>query len=628
MAREYNLEELMIYSDSNYVVQGVTEWKHKWKENGWKTAGGDDVKNKDIWMELASLVEKSTTKLTWKHVAAHAGISGNEEADKLAVNAAKQNTIDNQRSEERSGVPCIDSISQVVEKPTVSNIQPKVIVIQKNITPVPITTATQPVMKITQTPSRKAAHERSNTPVPGSMNGSFVSTQSKSTGRQREKSNGKAGSSTGINESTEDTQTLKIMTNMETIMVTIMTELHQLREDQLEFKNEVKQEISGIKEKQQEDGKSVYNLSNGMKEDIRSCVMKIEKLADNVKREQTIDHSHAELKTAVVNLQKKVDSRSDLTSSTIQTLETSMTLIQSSMQKISRDCATEFHALESKNTQITETLTEIQTSIKRTGHTLSEVEKSLTSMSERDEFTRPSKPMKERTCDDNEIVPALDNKFAGLSEEESDDEVIFKGQEPGKKTNIKSTATQVSETPKEKITPEKSTNKPNNSTETPKEAESKTDSDKTRTYTRKEMVYLVGDSISGQVNPAILGKSTRTYVKKLKAAKIEDLHTLTDQVKDAKMIIIHTGINNLRTKESSADSRKGLIASITSFREAAPESKIVVSKVIPIGDHEIDIERNVFNAENEKRLTEINKAGISFIDHGNLAERARSCSFR
>ena len=135
------------------------------------------------------------------------------------------------------------------------------------------------------------------------------------------------------------------------------------------------------------------------------------------------------------------------------------------------------------------------------------------------------------------------------------------------------------------------------------------------------MVYLVGNSISGQVNPAILGKSTRTYVKKLKAAKIKDLHSMTDQVKDVKMIIIHTGINNLRGKESSADSGKSLIESIISFREAAPESKIVVSKVIRIGDHENDIERNIFNAENEKRLTEINKSGISFIDHGNLAER-------
>ena len=217
-------------------------------------------------------------------------------------------------------------------------------------------------------------------------------------------------------------------------MATIRTELHQLREDQLEFKNEVKQEI---KEKQQENGKSVSTLSKEVKDDIRSCVMKIEKLAENSKREQAIDHGHVELKTAVVNLQKKVDSRLDLTSSTIQALETSITLARSGMEKISPDCATEFHALDSKSTQITKKLTEIQTDIKRTGHTLTEVEKSLTSLSEKDEFTRPSKAMKERPCD-VEIAPVIDNKFAELTEEdESDDEVIFKGQEPGKKTDFR-----------------------------------------------------------------------------------------------------------------------------------------------------------------------------------------------
>ena len=52
------------------------------------------------------------------------------------------------------------------------------------------------------------------------------------------------------------------------------------------------------------------------------------------------------------------------------------------------------------------------------------------------------------------------------------------------------------------------------------------------------------------------------------------------------MIISHTGINNLRYKESTADRVKGLIESIASFRDAAPESKVVVSKVIPVGDHE------------------------------------------
>ena len=58
------------------MTQEVTEWLYEWKENGWKTAGGDDVKNKDIWMELANLAEDSTTKISWKHVVVHSRITG------------------------------------------------------------------------------------------------------------------------------------------------------------------------------------------------------------------------------------------------------------------------------------------------------------------------------------------------------------------------------------------------------------------------------------------------------------------------------------------------------------------------------------------------------------------------
>lgn len=619
VARDHNLERLIVYSDSNYVIQGVTEWIYKWNENGWKTAGGEDVKNKDIWMELANLAQDSKIKITWKHVAAHSGIPGNEEADKLAVKAAKHNTINTQRSEECSGDLSRINICSILEKPTASNTQPKVIVIQKKITPIPINTTVQPVIKINTTPNRKATRDRSETPVPGSMNGSFVSTHLKSAGPQRVKTQGKAECSDSIKESADNIQTSKIMTNMETILESIVAELHQLREDQLEFKKEIKQQISGIQEKQQEVGKCVSSLSKEVTENIRSCVVKVEKLGENSKREQTVNHSHDELKTAVSNFQKKVDSRFDLTRTSIQTLETSITSARSSMDKLSRDCTTEFHSLESKNTQIEEALSEISTNIRKTGHTLTEVEKSLTSISEKDEFTRPSRTVKERTCD-VESTPVTDNKFAEL-ENESDDEVIFKGAEPGKRKSFKSASTQVSDISNGEGTPEKSANTTNNIKEKLINTEGNSDSDKRKTYTRTDMVYLVGDSISGQVNPAILGKATKTFVKKLKASKIEDLHALTDQVKDAKMIIIHTGINNLRGKDSTADRGKGLIESIASFREAAPDSKIVVSKVIPIGDHEVDIDRNLFNAENEKRLTEINKSEISFIDHGNLAER-------
>ena len=571
IARDQNLEQLTIYSDSNYVIQGVTEWIFKWKENGWKTAGGEDVKNKDLWMELAGLTQEIRTKIEWKHVAAHSGISGNEEADKLAVQGAKRMIVETKQSDNLPRIAC------------------------------------------NTTPNRKSNLDRSNTPVPGSMNGSCVIAQAKPASPHDEgKSKGKTKCTSDINVSTDNLQTLKIMTNMETILATVITELHEIKENQIQFKNEIQQEIRAIKDRQQDDGKCLSILSKELKKDIGSCVVNIESLM----RDRVTSNSNEDVKAVILNLQKKVDSRLDLTNSNIEQLETSVSSTKTSMEKLSRECATELKTLESKNSKITEALVGIQTDIKRTTHTLADVEKSMTSLSEKDEFTRPPRAARERMCN-TDTTPAVDNRFEELVEE-SDDEVIFKGTEPVKNSdNSKSADTNVLETHSEKKTLQKSSN----NKETPNQDEGKTVAEKPKTHTRKEMVYLVGDSISGQVNPAILGKSTGTYVKKLKASKIEDLHALTDQMKDAKMIIIHTGINNLRAKESTIDSGKTLIESIAAFREAAPESKIVVSKIIPIGDHEIDIDRNLLNAENEKRLTEINKSEIGFIDHGNLSDR-------
>ena len=104
-------------------------------------------------------------------------------------------------------------------------------------------------------------------------------------------------------------------------------------------------------------------------------------------------------------------------------------------------------------------------------------------------------------------------------------------------------------------------------------------------------VYLVGDSISGQVNPAVLGKATKTYVQKLKAPKIDDLQKMTSQIKDAKLIVIHTGINNIRGNGTTEDRVKTLVEAVMAFKETAPDSKIAVLKAISIGNHEIDIER-------------------------------------
>jgi ribonuclease HI len=73
---------ISLYTDSNYVKNGITEWIFNWKKNGWKTAGKQEVKNKELWLELDALVQQHIIK--WHWVKGHSGDKYNEEVDKLA----------------------------------------------------------------------------------------------------------------------------------------------------------------------------------------------------------------------------------------------------------------------------------------------------------------------------------------------------------------------------------------------------------------------------------------------------------------------------------------------------------------------------------------------------------------
>uniref|UniRef100_A0A915AH34 Ribonuclease H n=1 Tax=Parascaris univalens TaxID=6257 RepID=A0A915AH34_PARUN len=79
-----NFSRLIICTDSNLLIKSMNSWIKTWRKNGWKTANGGDVKNKDLIVELDKLLEK--VKVHFKHVAGHAGIYGNEKADELARN--------------------------------------------------------------------------------------------------------------------------------------------------------------------------------------------------------------------------------------------------------------------------------------------------------------------------------------------------------------------------------------------------------------------------------------------------------------------------------------------------------------------------------------------------------------
>ena len=79
-------EEIEIYTDSKYVKLGITEWINNWIKNDWQTSKRENVKNKDLWLELYSL--NQSLKVKWNWVKAHAGNPLNEEVDSLAKKAA------------------------------------------------------------------------------------------------------------------------------------------------------------------------------------------------------------------------------------------------------------------------------------------------------------------------------------------------------------------------------------------------------------------------------------------------------------------------------------------------------------------------------------------------------------
>jgi len=79
--------EVIIFTDSTYVKNGITEWMKNWKKNGWKNSNKKPVKNKDLWVKLDKLCEANN--VSWKWVKGHSTNEFNNLADELATKAIK-----------------------------------------------------------------------------------------------------------------------------------------------------------------------------------------------------------------------------------------------------------------------------------------------------------------------------------------------------------------------------------------------------------------------------------------------------------------------------------------------------------------------------------------------------------
>ncbi len=83
-----NNQSLQIYSDSQYIINGMKDWLKRWEENNWKRKDKKEVLNADLWQEIAKAREN--IQITYKHIKGHSGHPDNEECDAMAVSVIQK----------------------------------------------------------------------------------------------------------------------------------------------------------------------------------------------------------------------------------------------------------------------------------------------------------------------------------------------------------------------------------------------------------------------------------------------------------------------------------------------------------------------------------------------------------
>ncbi len=89
----FNTADVEIFTDSSYVINGITKWVHGWEKNGWQTLAKQEVANKSLWQSLIGLVRERKSKVSWNYIPGHVGVIGNERCDEIATSFASGKSV-------------------------------------------------------------------------------------------------------------------------------------------------------------------------------------------------------------------------------------------------------------------------------------------------------------------------------------------------------------------------------------------------------------------------------------------------------------------------------------------------------------------------------------------------------
>lgn len=95
-SNDLNSMQINVFSDSTYVIRGLTQWVWAWKNKNWKTAQGEDVKNKNLWIQLMQNMDslkRLGKKISFHYSRGHVGTPGNERCDEIAVGMSQKKWV-------------------------------------------------------------------------------------------------------------------------------------------------------------------------------------------------------------------------------------------------------------------------------------------------------------------------------------------------------------------------------------------------------------------------------------------------------------------------------------------------------------------------------------------------------
>ena len=475
------------------------------------------------------------------------------------------------------------------------------------------------------TPAKSTGRNISDTPVPGCING-FNTSQ-----KRKKRDNGKN------TPTSEEGKLFKVITNVESVLENVLMEIHQARQDNFSFKQDVTGILENLQMKQNVIEESLSNLSNDFVANKNKTISQIEKTNNTISEMQrsSCTSTVKEVKAEINDFRNTFHSRMDMIKNCVQSTENSVTMIKRDLEIKSKTYAEDIEQLQSSNRDVQEPISEMKRNVSYTKDTVYDIERGLSVLSEPDTFTQIKTHAKTDSKDstkDSSIITIVSENTTEIDPEITFASVVVTDKTPGNTDTTSSmnkrdkSADRNQEANADKEIVNGSTNsiltdrnQVNGHTQNMSKDDSR-EEERVDDY-RKPLVCLIGDSISGQVAASYLGKSTNSFVKKLRAPKIDDIGKYTSEVKGAKVIVIHTGINNLREKESTSTAILNLKEAVSSLEKAAPGTKFLFSKVAPVGERSLEIERNLLNAEAEKTFSVTRDGHVSYIDHSNLADR-------